>query len=98
MTSPTAVPLFLEGMPVVAYTRIDERHRPTGNCRHLANGNLVGAATGLAICRDADGGFYLFGCDADWNTVTDTWHDSVEDALHQATFEYEGVDLTWNWP
>lgn len=96
--TPSTVPLFLDGMPVVAYTRIDEPHRRTGNRRHHADGRLAEPTAGLAICRDADGGFYLFGCDAEWTTVTDTWHASVDDALHQAAFEYEGVDLTWNWP
>ena len=52
---------------------------------------------GLAICRAPDG-FYLFGCDAEWNTVTDTWHESLEDAQHQAGFEHEGIDDTWNRP
>jgi hypothetical protein len=40
--------------------------------------------------------YYLFGCDAEWNTVTDTWHKTLEEALEQAEFEYEGVSKTWN--
>ncbi|HEX6372166.1 MAG TPA: hypothetical protein VF006_24830 [Longimicrobium sp.] len=94
----STVPLFLGGVPVVAYTRIDERHRPTGSCRHFAHGALAGPAAGLAICRDSDGGFFLFGCDAEWNPVTDTWHETLEDAQHQAEFEYEGITGTWMWP
>jgi hypothetical protein len=93
----SAVPRLLGGLPVVAYTPIDQRHRATGNCRHFAHGELVHPAAGLAICRDSDGGFLLFGCDAGWNTVTDTWHESLEDARYQAEFEYEGIDGTWNW-
>lgn len=38
----------------------------------------------------------MFGCDGDWNTVTDTWHETLEGALEQAEFEYEGVTATWN--
>jgi hypothetical protein len=93
----SAVPLFLAGLPVVACARIDGRQQPTGACRHLAHGELLGPAAGLAICRDADGGFYLFGCDAEWNTVTDTWHQTLDDALRQAEFEYDGVGETWKW-
>jgi hypothetical protein len=93
-----AVPLFLDGYPVIAYTRIDGRQRPTGATRHYEGGRLLGPAAGLAICRHAEGSFYLFGCDADWNTVTDTWHDSLDDALHQAEYEYAGVGGTWEWP
>lgn len=94
----SAVPLFLAGAPVIAYTRLDGRQPPTGGPRHDAGGTLLGPAAGLAICRDAEGGFYLFGCDADWNTVTDTWHETLDDALHQAEYEYEGVSGTWAWP
>lgn len=90
-----AAPLFLAGEPVLAYTRIDERHRPTGNCRHIVQGMSAGPAEGLAICRASGGGVYLFGCDAEWNVVTDTWHEALEDAQHQAEFEYKGVSETW---
>jgi hypothetical protein len=56
----------------------------------------MGQMAGLAICHQAsEGAFYLFGCDADWQSVTDTWHQTVEDAKHQAEFEYEGVNKTW---
>jgi len=27
--------------------------------------------------------------------VTDTWHETLEGALRQAEFEYEGVTATW---
>jgi len=93
----SAVPLFLSGLPVIAWTPVDQRHRDTGSCRHFAGGTLLGPAAGLAICRDTEGGFYLFGCDAEWNTVTDTWHQTLDDALHQAESEYEGVGATWEW-
>jgi hypothetical protein len=93
-----AVPLFLAGSPVVAHARLDARQRPTGNAYHHANGAVPGPAAGLAICRLEEGGFYLFGCDAEWNPVTDTWHETLDDALHQAEFEYEGVGATWEWP
>ena len=34
----------------------------------------------------------IFGCDEGWNAVTDTWHETLEDAKAQAEFEYEGVN------
>jgi hypothetical protein len=49
---------------------------------------------GLAICQ-GDHGFYLFGCDADWQSVTDTWHQTFDEAKGQAEFEYDGVSDTW---
>jgi hypothetical protein len=56
----------------------------------------MGPMAGLAICQYAgQDAFYLFGCDADWQNVTDTWHQTLDDAQHQAEFEYEGVSKTW---
>jgi hypothetical protein len=81
-------------VPVVCYTQIDARHRHTGATRHLVGGAEQGAAAALAVCRDGDS-FYLFYCDADWEPVTDTWHESLGDALDQAEVEYAGTRETW---
>jgi hypothetical protein len=89
-------PLTIDGANVICYTPIDERHRHTGNCRHVARGVLQGAAAGLAICQyEGEDGFYLFGCDARWQTITDTLHQTLEEATEQAEYEYEGVSKTW---
>jgi hypothetical protein len=51
---------------------------------------------GLAICQySGDSAYYLFGCDEEWRPITDTWHQTVEQAKEQAEFEYEGVTRTW---
>jgi len=90
-------PELVGGAKVVRWSAIDGLHRPTGNCRHIVAGVLQGPAAGLAICQyEGETAYYLFGCDPEWNTVTDTWHESLEDALEQAEFEYEGVSETWN--
>ena len=89
-------PEAIDGARVICYTPIDARHRHTGNTRQIVAGKLVGPANGLAICQYPDDhGFYLFGCDATWCSITDTWHQSLEDAQHQAEFEYVGVSSTW---
>ena len=76
---------------------IDERHQPTGNCKQIVDGQLRGPAAGLAICRyDGEEAYYLFGCDEQWNPVTDTWHATLEEALGQAEYEYQGVESTWH--
>jgi hypothetical protein len=81
---------------VILFTPIDHRHRHTGRCRQIVSGVLQGPAEGLAICQyEGEEGFYLFGCDADWNNITDTWHQTMEEAMKQAEFEYEGVGKTW---
>jgi hypothetical protein len=86
------------GAKVLWFSPIDHRHRPTG-CRHLVGEDLQGAAAGLAICEyENEDAFYLFGCDAEWKSVTDSWHPTVEEARRQAEFEYEGVSATWQEP
>jgi hypothetical protein len=86
---------YINGAKVILFTPIDERHRLTGNRRQIVAGVLEGPLAGLAICRyDADG-CYLFGCDTSWCSITDTWHQTVEEAMRQAEFEYEGVTTTW---
>jgi hypothetical protein len=91
MTEP---PRELGGARVLKYTVVAPEVRPTGATRHYVGGSLMGPATALAIARYEDeDGVYLFYVDGDGAVVTDTWHESVEDALGQAAFEYEG--LTW---
>jgi hypothetical protein len=88
-------PEYINGAKVILFTPIDERHRPTGNCRQIVAGVLGGPRAGLAICGYDDvEGCYLFGCDTSWCSVTDTWHPTVEEAMRQAEFEYEGVTTT----
>lgn len=90
-------PERIDGAHVLRWSVTDERHRPTGNCRHVVFGELKGPWAGLVICRyENEKACYLFYCDARWNVVTDTWHETIEAALKQAEFEYEGVSLTWN--
>jgi hypothetical protein len=42
---------------------------------------------------DADPGVYLFYCAAEWNTVTDTYHDAFAAALDQASCEFGPVEF-----
>jgi len=94
MTQP---PKLIGGLRVLRWSVIDERHRTTGNCRQVVGAEPQEPAPGLAICQyDGETACHLFSCDAEWNTVTDTWHETLEQALQQAEFEYEGVSATWN--
>jgi hypothetical protein len=94
-----AAPRQINGAAVILFTPLDERHRPSGACRHVIGGTVDGPAAGLAICQySGEAGYYLFGCDEAWNTVTDTWHATLDDARAQAEFEYAGVSQSWKWP
>ena len=86
----------LEGHKLHRWSPIDERQRHTGSCRQIVAGVIQGAAAGLMICElDGEGLFFLYGCDANWDVVTDTCHFSLEEAMGQAEFEYEGISKTW---
>jgi hypothetical protein len=81
---------------VVCYTPVDSRHRYTGATRHFLAGVLAGPARGLAICKSpGTPGLLLYGCDAQWSVLTDTWHSSLAEALAQAEHEYAGSLETW---
>lgn len=83
----------------MCYTPIDQRHRHTGNTKQIVGGVVLGPAAGLVICQYSDDtAFYLFGCDAQWKSQSDTWHEELEDAKAQAEFEYEGTSKTWRLP
>jgi hypothetical protein len=56
-----------------------------------------GKADGLAICQSKIGGFYLFSCNADWKVLADTWHESIDDAIDQAEYEYKGITELWQY-
>lgn len=89
-------PRELGGLEVVCWTQVDARHRPTGFTRHVVAGKVIGPAECLAICRAEQGtACYLFYCTADWQIVTDTWHETLETAKRQAEAEYQGTSGTW---
>lgn len=89
-------PQQIGGAKVICFTTIDKRHRPTGHCKQVVAGVLQGPAAGLVVCQYAgEDGYYLIGCDDAWQGITDTWHQTIEEAKAQAEFEYSGVSATW---
>jgi hypothetical protein len=54
----------------------------------------LGSPAFLLIEERADG-ILLFRHDASGGCVGDTWHQSLQDAKDQATFEYSGVKFDW---
>jgi hypothetical protein len=88
-------PQELDGAKVLKFAVVSPEVEPTGATRHTVGGVEFGPATALAIARyPNEEGIYLFYIDDDGRVVTDTWHASLEDALHQAAFEYEGLGWT----
>ena len=93
MNSP--IPKTIGGAEVVCFTEIDDRHQRTGNTTHYVDGKIFPEIKGLAVCQyQNETGYYLFYCDDSWNDITDTYHDSLEDAINQAEFEYKNAEQT----
>jgi glycosyltransferase involved in cell wall biosynthesis len=87
-------PVQIAEAPVLCFANVDSRCRWTQNCRHHRNEEVLGRSPNLAICG-WEGIFYLFGCDAMWAPLTETLHESIEEAKQQAEFEYAGVGSCW---
>jgi len=86
----------IDGAKVLYYSAIDNIHKPTGACKHTVYGKSMESASGLAICQyDEDESFYLFYCNSKWEVITDTLHQTIEGAMKQAEFEYQGINKTW---
>jgi hypothetical protein len=75
---------------------LTERHQPTGRTRHYLGGELMPPPAGLAIVQFAgDSGFYLYYLDSNGKVFTDTYHSTIEQAKHQADFEFNVKDSDW---
>ena len=62
---------------------IDGRFNPTGKTRHSVGGAVAPAPARLVIAQ-ATQGYYLLHIDEHGEEITDTFHDSVGDAMKQA--------------
>lgn len=89
-------PVKLDGAKILFWTVLDHRHKSTDKTKHFINGKYQTNFHGLviAIYEEAEG-TYLFYCDSEWVVLTDTYHESVEEAKEQAEFEFEGTKSTW---
>jgi len=96
MTEPAnQAPDIVGGAKVILYASI-ERRRATGRTDHVHIGKSVNPTIGLAICKyENEDGYYLFGCDSNWKSVADTWHETVEEAIEQAEWEYGDLSGAW---
>ena len=53
----------------------------------------------IAVCQyDPEEGFYLFGCDKDFNTLTDYYYDDLDEALDDAKRIYNLKQINWRQP
>src|ERR1044071_6040471 len=74
-------------------------HRLTGKTRHgaLTRSGIIGIPTVVRVrIEEGDGGYYLFRFTEQGDMVSDTWHTTVDEAKHQAEFEYEISTDGWS--
>ncbi|MFK8013468.1 MAG: hypothetical protein AB8B80_15625 [Marinicellaceae bacterium] len=74
---------------------IDKTCIHTKNCSHKHNNKILGKAKWAAITKaDTNGSCYLF-MGYPNEELSDTLHESIEDAKEQAEWEYEGISNNW---
>lgn len=96
---PVKVPQTIGGARVVCYAAISGRHQVAEGAVGDVPGGGLGPPVNLAICQyDGDESFYLFTCDHEWRSQSDTWHQNLESAREQAEYECAGAKGAWLHP
>ena len=76
---------------------LKESHGLTVNTRHFRDGQLLSAPHDLRIVKyEDDPNYFLLHFDKDGKEMTDTCHDSLEEALAQAEYEFQIKPSEWN--
>ncbi|MBN9659006.1 MAG: hypothetical protein J0H49_12555 [Acidobacteria bacterium] len=83
---------------------LGSQHKGIGAARHFVGGQQAPRPSRLAIgAYGKNAGFYLLYYDEDDMEITDTYHNSVDEAQAQAEFEFGIVRAEWvvlnsTWP
>lgn len=79
--------------------KLGPRHIPTGKTKHFDSSVELGKPSILKIVQyKDDAGFYLIYCDDRGEELTDTYHDSLKDAMDQAKWEFQIEPQEWEAP
>jgi hypothetical protein len=69
---------------------LSDKNQSTGKTCHYQGNKVLSDFVELQIVRfHDDSGYYLFYCDETGAEITDTYHDSIEEALAQAEWEFD---------
>lgn len=80
------------------YREIDlgKKHKPTGFTKHYRGEGLLPMPAQLKIVQySGDSGYLLLYLDKDGNEMTDTYHETLDEALEQANFEFGIREKEW---
>lgn len=87
----TRRPTLIDGAKILRFADVSDS-LGTGGTRHVVQGDEVTEFASLAIAQyPTDPGFYLFYCDENWDAITDTYHETLDEAIEQAEFEFDPV-------
>jgi hypothetical protein len=74
-------------------------HVSTGKTRHIHGAAEIPAPHQLRIVKyEGDPGYYLLYCDESGKELTDTYHDTLDAAMLQATWEFNVQPDEWESP
>lgn len=74
---------------------LEPHHVGTGRTRHYRDGALNSRPARLIIVRFSDG-FNLIHLDSQGSEMSDTFHESVDNAVEQAAFEFSIKPEEWS--
>lgn len=81
---------------IIAHVQLEPKHNVTHQVTHYRNGIQLGKPSVLKIIQfPEDPGFYLIYLDKQGSEMTDTYHDTLPDALEQASFEFQVEKQDW---
>lgn len=83
-------------MIIVCSATLGPEHCSTGHTVHHRHGQVVPLPTTLQIVQLCESnGYYLIHLDSCGHELTDTYHETVEDAKKQADFEFSIKESDW---
>ena len=81
---------------VLGRVRLGAAHQPTGKTHHYHGRVPIPPPAELQIVKyPGDAGFYLLHFDDKGEELTDTYHDTLEDAQAQAEWEFQVKVSDW---
>ncbi len=82
---------------VIAFAKVSPEYQRTGKTTHSVGGIVKGSATHMVIAQyPEENSFYVFGLYQD-GSETDTWHESLDNAIKQLDWEYENLSQNLVW-
>ena len=89
----------MDGYEVVLEVQLTDQHEATGEKEHFDGDRLLPPPAALRIVRDGEhDGFTLLYLNADGDAQASSWHETIDAAKHQATFEFGVANAHWRVP